>query len=275
MLRVFVIIIIIYVSLSGIVFLFQDRLIFQPWKEMSLYPSDIGLSFEEVELECSDGTRISGWFLPHDKEKGVFLFFHGNAGNMSHRMDTLELFHDLGMSVLIIDYRGYGNSRGKPSEQGLYQDGIAAWEHLVRTRGVDPSRIILFGRSLGGAVAAHVASISTAGGLILESTFTSAGDLGREVFPFLPVRQLLRHKFDILSRIRSVTFPVMVIHSREDDIIPFKLGKRLYDLINSPDKMILVIRGDHNTGFWESREIYIEGLNHFLEKVLGGYSDGK
>ncbi|HPI97900.1 MAG TPA: alpha/beta hydrolase, partial [Synergistales bacterium] len=107
-------IVIIYLSLAGIVFMFQERMIFQPWKEISLRPSDMGLSYEEVELECADGTRISGWFLPHGHEKGVFLFFHGNAGNMSHRLDSLALFHDLGMSVLIIDYRGYGNSGGKP-----------------------------------------------------------------------------------------------------------------------------------------------------------------
>ena len=275
--RLAMLVLIIYLAMVGTVFLLQDRIIFQPWEEVGLSPADLGLDFQEVELTCRDGVMISGWFIPHERPDSdrVLLFFHGNAGNMSHRLDSLLLFHELGLSVMIIDYRGYGNSSGSPSEKGIYLDGLAAWEYLVLDRNIEPTSIVILGRSLGGAVASRVASLSHPAGLVLESTFPSATVLGRELFPFLPVGLLLKHRFDLVSSLSSIACPVLVIHSSEDDMIPFALGRQLYEVIPS-EKTFLAIRGDHNTGFLQSREEYLAGIEKFLEKVLGknGERDG-
>ena len=268
---------IIYGSFCLYLFLMQDRMIFSPdipSRKLTASPADIGLEYDTVTLFASDQVKLDGWFVPAAEQKGVLLFFHGNAGNISHRLDSLKLFHDLGLATLIIDYRGYGRSQGSISEHGTYLDGEAAWAYLTDTRNIPVNRIILFGRSLGAAVAANIAAGKSPAALILESAFTSIPDLGARMYPFLPVKLLSRYRYDTRKALHSVSCPVLIIHSRNDDIIPYENGLRLYESAGAPKKF-LEIRGDHNEGFLVSGPVYKDGIREFLTASLGESGRGE
>ncbi|MHB8810193.1 MAG: alpha/beta hydrolase [Desulfobulbaceae bacterium] len=261
-----------YVLLCIYLFCMQDRLLFYPnlpSREITATPTKIGLNFEPVTITTSDHVRIKGWFVPAPQAKGVLLFLHGNAGNISHRLDSLAIFHRLGLSTLIIDYRGYGESEGRISEQGTYLDAQAAWRYLTETRGVAPEEIIIFGRSLGGAVAAHLAARTSPAGLILESVFSSVPDMAAQLYPVFPVRLLARYQYDVKKAVRTITCPLLVIHSPDDEIIPFAQGVKVYEAAGAP-KEFLEIRGSHNEGFMESGSMYQEGLERFILSCLAG-----
>ena len=191
------------------------------------------------------------------------LFFHGNAGNISHRLDSLRIFHDLSYSTLIIDYRGYGQSTGRTTENSTYRDTEAAWQYLTATRGVLASDIVLFGRSLGAAVATKLATKQMPRALTLESTFTSVPDVAAKLYPYLPVRMLSRLRYDTHKALHDVTCPVLVVHSADDEIIPYRHGQALYAIANQP-KALLTISGSHNEGFVESGRACTDGLVDFL-----------
>lgn len=256
-----------YLTLLLLAWALQGCMIHMPRSNMVATPADAALGYEEVWLETEDGETLHSWFLPSPEERAVLLFFHGNAGNISYRLDSLEIFHELGLSVLIVSYRGYGESSGRPSESGLYKDGRAAYRHLVEERGVAPERLISFGRSLGAAVAANVAAEQEVGALWLESAFTSVPDIGSDLYPFLPVRLLTRYRYDSREALDSVTAPVLVIHSPDDEIIPYEHGRALYEAASEP-KQFLEIQGSHNAGFMRSREHYKAGLDEFLTDVV-------
>jgi fermentation-respiration switch protein FrsA (DUF1100 family) len=196
----------------------------------------------------------------------VLLFCHGNAGNIAGRIRSLRLFHDLGLSVLIFDYRGYGRSEGRPSEAGTYADVRAAWRFLLEEEGLRPGEIVVLGRSLGGAVAIDLALLHPPAALIVESTFTSTIDLGSRLYPWLPVRWLGRIRYDSARKIGRVTVPKLFVHSREDDVVPFVFGRRLYDMAPEP-KEFLEIHGSHAEAHFVSGERYREGLLRFLRSV--------
>ncbi len=223
----------------------------------------MGLDYETVDLVTSDKIHLDGWFIPASENRGVIIFCHGNAGNISHRFDSLLQFHRMGYSVLIFDYRGYGRSQGRPSEAGTYLDVEAAWEYLIRERSISPSRIILFGRSLGAAVAVHQAVVHPPGALIVESTFTSVPDRAAELYPFLPVRLLSRLDYNVKEQLQKVACPVLVVHSRDDEIIPFSHGRALYAAASEP-KQFLEIGGGHNDGFILVGQTYTQELERFL-----------
>jgi len=244
-------------------YLQQPRMIFFPSRALVATPADWGLDYQDVQLETEDGVSLHGWYVPRAGARRVVLFLHGNAGNISHRRASVEIFHQLGVDVLIFDYRGYGRSEGTPSEAGLYRDAMAAWRYLTETRGFKPAEIVVFGRSLGGAVAARLASQVAAGGLILESTFSSARDFARSVFPVLSRLVVLRYDFDSVHALARVRSPVLMLHSCDDEIIPFELGRRLYDAAPEP-KHFVALRGDHNNGFLVSRPGYDRALHEFL-----------
>lgn len=252
-----------WAGISLLAFVFQGRLIFYPEKQLMAEPLDIGLAFEEVWLETPDDITIHGWYIPHPSPRATTLFFHGNAGNISHRLDTLRLLHDLGLSVLIIDYRGYGQSEGRPSESGTYLDAEAAWRHLTVTLGIKPEEIIVMGRSLGAAVAIQLAERYTPGLLVAESAFTSIPAMARRLYPYLPVRLISRIHYPSIDRIANVRCPVLVVHSPEDEIIPFEFGEALYARASAP-KRFLRISGDHNSGFMMSDVAYRLGLDEFI-----------
>ncbi len=253
-------------ALNAVFWVLQPAMVFYPTRALEATPHDWGLAFEDVELVASDGTPLHGWLIPHPGARHTLLFFHGNAGNISHRGDSIAIFNRLGLSVLIIDYRGYGRSAGRPSESGLYLDGLAAWEHLVVERGIDPGQIIIFGRSLGASVAADLASRVQAGGLILESGFSSASDMARRLYPGLHRIVHVRYDFDAVTRLAKVRSPVLILHSPDDEIIPYALGRRLFEAASEP-KSFVDLRGDHNGGFLLSQPGYERALADFIDTL--------
>ena len=214
--------------LNTLMYFQQPLMIFYPMDDLYQTPANWSLEYEDVSLKTADDTQLHGWYIPHRESQQVLLFFHGNAGNISHRRESIEIFHRLGLNVFIIDYRGYGQSKGKPSEQGLYQDATAAWRYLTEVKGFEPGDILIFGRSLGGAVAAKLAAGVQARGLILESTMSSAREFAREVFKILSRLVVIRYDFNTSKYIKQVNYPVLVLHSPEDEIMPFHLGRKVY-----------------------------------------------
>lgn len=247
-------------------FFFRNHLIFFPLREVTRTPADRGLTWEDVRFAADDDTPLHGWFLP-GPGRGTLLFCHGNAGNISHRLDSLEIFHRLGLSVFLFDYRGYGESGGSPTIEGVYSDLAGAWEHLTKKRGVSPEEIVLFGRSLGGAVAAWGADKFSPAGLVLESTFTTLADAGKHHLFFLPVRLMVGSSFDTLSRMKKITCPVLVASSPDDEIVPGKHGRILYEAAGEP-KVFLPLIGGHNDGFLLTGQPYIDGLADFFRQVF-------
>jgi fermentation-respiration switch protein FrsA (DUF1100 family) len=261
-----------YLALALLMFAFQSHLVYfpnVPSRALEATPESAGLGFESVEFAADDGVRLHGWFLPGPKDaRATLLFCHGNAGNISHRLDSLKIFHELGLAVFIFDYRGFGESAGTASEQGTYLDAEAAWRHLADERGIPPGEIVIFGRSLGAAVAARLATRHTPKALILESGFTSAPDLAADVYWMFPVRWLSRFRYSALDDLKQVRAPVLIVHSVEDEIIPVRHGRRLFQAANAPKRMLEIV-GDHNQGFLVSRRAYVDGIDAFLKAHPG------
>lgn len=256
-----------YFGLVAFVYVRQPKMLYFPTKEIEQTPAAIGLLFDEVTVKTADGVNIAAWFIPAPDARAVLLFCHGNGGNISHRLDSIRIFHDLGLSVLVFDYRGYGRSEGEPTEKGTYLDAEAAWEYLVKDKGIDSARIVIFGRSLGSAVAAELAMRRKAGALIIESGFTSIPDIGRKYYPHMPVSLITRFHYATIDKVSSLALPKLFIHSPSDEIIPYDHGLRLFDKAAEP-KEFLQLRGDHNEGFLLSGELYINGLQQFISKYF-------
>ncbi len=256
-----------YALLVAFVYLRQAKMLYFPTRQIEATPENLNLSFDEVTLQTSDGVHISAWYIPSPKARGFLVFCHGNAGNISHRLDSIRLFHEMDLSVLIFDYRGYGKSEGEPSEKGMYLDVEAAYDFLVNVKGAAPSRIIVFGRSLGSAVAAELAMRRTAGALIIESGFTSVPDLGRKFFPHMPVKLISRFHYATIDKVGRLHLPKLFIHSPDDEIVPYAHGKSLFAAATEP-KEFLTIHGDHNGGFLLSGYDYLHGIGRFLEKYF-------
>lgn len=254
-----------YGGLSLWLFVSQSSLVFYPEidREFAATPKVAGLQYEDIRLKTSDGIDLHGWYVPAPQPRGTVLFLHGNAGNISHRIDSVAMFHRLGYSTLIFDYRGYGSSSGKPTEQGTYHDAEAAWRYLTEQQQIPSCRIVLFGESLGGAVAAWLAAREKPAALVIASGFTSVPDLGQQLYPYLPVRLLSRIRYDTRESLRSVTAPVLIAHSKEDDIIPYEHGRALFAAAN-PAKQFLDLAGGHNDGFIFMREAWVKVLGDFL-----------
>ena len=266
------IIVLVYLGLTAMIYFKQSSLVFLPEIDRGFRtnPAAIGLGFTSLKLTTTDGETLDGWLVPADTKRaarGLVLFFHGNAGNISHRLDYLRMFHDLGLTTLIVDYRGYGLSSGTPSEEGTYRDAETAWRHATQVLGNPASRIVVFGESLGGGVAAQLTAENRPGALVLASTFTSVPEMGAELYPLLPVRLLARIRYDSLARLEQISCPLLVIHSRDDDIIPFTHGQRLFAAARQP-KQFLEIRGGHNEGFVFARDEWIRQLDNFLQQSL-------
>ena len=255
--------------LNACMYLQQPSMIFFPYATLDQTPAGWGLAYEDVFLDTEDGVRLHGWYIPRHGSTQSLLFFHGNAGNISHRGASVEIFHRLGLNVFIFDYRGYGMSQGKPDEKGLYKDARAAWRYLNKERGFDQEEIVLFGRSMGGAVAAELAVEIQPGGLILESTFSSAKDVANAVFPVLSRLIFLRYDFDTVAHVRRVTCPVLVLHSPDDEIIPFRLGEKVFQAANEP-KSFVKMRGGHNNGIFMSQPDYERALGAFVSLANKG-----
>jgi fermentation-respiration switch protein FrsA (DUF1100 family) len=252
--------------LLGHVLLNQGSLVYFPDRHVRFTPRDLGMAFEDVRLTASDGVSLAAWFVPAPHSRGVLIFCHGNAGNMGDRVAKLRLLNDLGLSVLAFDYRGYGQSQGKPSEEGIARDMDAAIAHVLESRAIPLERIVFYGESLGGAVAVAAAARHRPAALVLESTFTSARDMAHHHYPFLP-SFLVRIGYDALACIRTLSCPKLILHSPQDRIVPFDMGRTLYDAAPEP-KYFANLVGDHNSGgIVESREAF-DALTAFLDAFV-------
>lgn len=265
--RLVIIAILTYVGVCVLVSLFQRRLVYFPSRSYDGTPRDVGLEYEELTLTTSDGVSIGAWYVPSPKAKGSAIFCHGNAGNISHRLEWINLLHDLGLNVLIFDYRGFGRSEGRPSEKGTYEDAETAWRHLVDTRGESPDRIILFGRSLGGGVAIELARRHPPAALVVESTFTNLVDVGQLHFRFIPVRFLLIYRYDSIAKVPHIKCPKLFFHGSTDGLIPISLGRKLFEAAAEPKQFIETPGGHNEAGFTYSPE-YTAQLAAFIDNVL-------
>jgi fermentation-respiration switch protein FrsA (DUF1100 family) len=242
----------------------EKNSLYFPMAVLEATPEQVGLEYEDIDFNSQNGIALHGWFIPKTNSKITVLFCHGNGGNISHRLDKILFFNKLGVSIFIFDYRGYGQSKGTPSEVGLYQDTQAAYDYL-KFRQTQSEQIVVYGESLGGAAAVDLVSRKPASGLILEGTFSSVHDMVRHIYPILPPF-LVKSKFDSLSKIKDVSIPKLFMHSRFDDIVPFKLGKKLFDAASSP-KELLVLDGQHNDGFFASESAIRKTIAKFLAEL--------
>ena len=251
--------------LSACLSLGQRKLIFPASREMVRDPGDFDWAFEEIRLPV-DGEETHAWYLPLERPRGVVLFSHGNAGNLSGRLESIGLLRSFGFSVLAYDYGGYGYSTGKASEARCYADIRAMWDFLIRTKHIPESQIVLFGRSLGSAPTADLAQTVKPGAVVLESAFLSVPDVAKEMPIVGRLTWLIRHRFENKVKVGKITSPLLVIHSPDDEVIPCAQGRQLFELANEP-KTFLEIRGDHNLGFVVSEPVYRPGWEAFLRSA--------
>jgi hypothetical protein len=249
---------------------FEHSQVYHPSRVLDATGAELGRPFEDVQFKASDGVELNGWFFPaatnSPRARLAVLLCHGNAGNISHRLDTCAAWLATGVNVLVFDYRGYGRSQGRPSEEGTYRDAQAAYQWL-RQKHFSGTNIVVFGESLGGGVAAELAARETIGGLVLQSTFTSVTDMGAELFPWLPVRWLGKIRYDTRSKLPRLKVPVLVMHSPTDELIGFHHGQRNFAAANEP-KLFWELKGDHNDPLADSKQ-FIAGLEKFFSLIKG------
>jgi hypothetical protein len=244
-----------------------ERLIFVPDSILIGTPDQWGLDYEDVEFTTADGTRLHGWYVPGSRPE-TLLWFHGNAGNISHRLDNLRLLHEqVGTAIFLFDYRGYGRSDGQPSERGLYEDARAAVRHLLTRHGVSGEDLIYFGRSLGSAVAIDLATEVRPRGLILETPFVSIRALARTLFG--PLAVVAPSSFDNLSKIPKLSCPKLFIHGDSDSIVPYVQGRQLFEAAPPPKAFYTIRGGDHNDTYVVGGPNYFRRFREFVEG-LGG-----
>lgn len=257
---------IIVLCLMAYVRYLESITVFHPSHELSATPRQRGLAFENVTLRTKDNFLINGWLIQHPRSASTMLYFHGNAGNMADRLDKILEFYNLGLNVFIIDYRGYGKSQGKPSEHGIYEDAVAAYDYLAARTGITRDKIWAYGASLGGAVAVDLSAKRHLACLIIDSSFSSAADMGKTIYPLIP-SFLMQTKMDSAAKIKTITIPKLFFHSPEDRLVPISLGWKLYDAAPLPKKFIET-SGGHNDHHAVSQDVWIQGIREFL-KPLG------
>jgi len=252
---------------------FEHSQVYYPSRELEAAPAELGRVFEDARFKAGDGVELHGWFFPADtnspRARIAFLICHGNGGNVSHRLELCAALLKTGASVFVFDYRGYGQSHGRPGEEGTYRDAQAAHAWL-RQKGFRGGDIIAFGESLGGGVVSELALRETVGGLVLQSTFTSIPDIGAEIYPWLPVRWMSTIKYDTRAKLPRIKVPVLVMHSREDDLARFSHAEKNFAAANEP-KAFCELNGGHNEAVWEQTE-FREAMEKFLKLLESGQS---
>jgi uncharacterized protein len=241
----------------------ESKGIYYPQKEIQLTPLQVNLPFDDVYIKTKDGLSINGWFISAPNAKYALLFLHGNAGNIGDRIDKISLLHEIGLNIFIIDYRGYGKSQGSPSEAGFYLDSQAAYDYLLNGRNLKAEQLILYGESLGTAVAIDLAYRKKSGAVIAEGAFSRGRDMARVVYPFLPAF-LFADSFNSLKKIAGIGSPKLFMHSSEDEVVPFALAKKLYNAAKEP-KRFEQLQGGHNMAFLDSKEKYISSISSFVK----------
>ena len=249
----------------------EKGIVFFPTRELEGTPEDFELPYENVFFPAADGTRLHGWFVSATRPEvtGTLLWFHGNAGNISHRLDNLALLHrHLDLSIFIFDYREFGLSAGSISKAGTYHDAQGAWSYLVEERHIDPRDILLFGRSLGTALAVFIASAEPCLGVILEAAFTSSHDILRRYFPWGVPADLLQSSYDNLSTIERIQAPILFIHGEHDEAIPVEMAERLYQRAKTAERFYLVTGAGHNDTYVAGGRAYFQQWEMFLGECL-------
>jgi fermentation-respiration switch protein FrsA (DUF1100 family) len=249
--------------------LFENKFIFFPFKYPRGYwhPEVFGLQAEDCYFKTADGNQLHGWFFPKDGARATLLWCHGNAGNITDRLDNLAKLTKLPVNIFIFDYRGYGRSQGSPDEKGIYLDAEAAYDYLTSRKDVEQDKIILFGRSLGGAVAVDLATKRPCAGLILESTFTSAKDMAKSAFGFIPVYWIIKTKLNSIDKISKIRVPILFLHGTEDRTVPIKLGRRLYEAANGLKEFYQIQGADHNDTYIIGGQPYFDKLFEFIKQT--------
>ena len=246
----------------------EEKLIFFPSSAIEQTPRDIGLVFDDVFFTASGGVRLNGWFVPHPQATTTLLWFHGNAGNISHRLGNLRLLHDkVKSNVFAVDYRGYGRSEGSPSEQGTYRDAEAALSHLRARQEIDAKNIVIFGQSLGAAVAAELASREDCLALILEAPFASVRAMARVAFPWLPIGPLIRTRYEVIETVKMVKAPVLVIHGDQDEVVPYEQGRQVFAAAPEPKEFYTIKGSHHNDTYVVGGDAYFAAIKNFIEKA--------
>jgi hypothetical protein len=246
---------------------FEHKQIYYPSRGMDAAPGQLGRPFEDVFIPVEHGERVNAWYFPaQNAPSPVVLVCHGNAGNISHRLDLAALMLEAGAGVLLLDYCGYGRSDGKPGEENTYRDAQAAYHWLIG-QGIAGKNIIGYGESLGGGVVSELALRETLGGLILQSTFTSMTDVGAELFPWLPVRLISTIKYSTRAKLPKLRVPVLILHSRRDDLIAFHHAEENFAAANEP-KFLREINGGHNDALWSSRPAMLAAIKEFLQNPI-------
>ena len=239
----------------------------EPWIDKD-WRAASGVPLEDVWFSGADGTKLFGWHLEAAADRPVILWCHGNAGNVINRLDNLRALHRQGLSVFLFDYRGYGRSQGSPSEAGLYLDAVGAYDYVTRIRMIRPERIVIFGRSLGAAVAAELAVQKPAAGLILESSFPSIEAVAKAHYGILPVHWLLGAEFRLIDRLRHLSLPKLVIHGDKDDIIPIELGRQVFEAAKPPKSFLSIPGANHNDTYHVGGAAYFQRFAEFARSAV-------
>ncbi len=246
----------------------EEKFIFYPSATIEQTPSSAGLAFEDIVFTTHDGVRLNGWLVPYAGADTTLLWFHGNAGNISHRVENIRLLHDkVAVNVFIFDYRGYGRSDGTVSEEGTYADGEAALRYLRARKELNPKKIVFFGRSLGAAVAAETALKQGCLALILESPFASIREMARVAFPFLPVGPFLRTRYDTVEKIKKIEIPLLVLHGDRDEIVPLAQGKKVFEAARGPKEFYTISGASHNDTYIVGGDAYFATLKDFIGRA--------
>lgn len=260
--KTMVYLIVICILLILVVRFLEQKSMFYPVKEIRNTPADVGLKYEDVYFQTEDHVTLNAWLILHPEAKGTVLFFHGNAGNIGDRVTKIVLLYQMGVNVFIPDYRGYGKSTGVPSEKGLNRDAQAAFDYLDRREDIDASHIVAYGVSLGGIFAIDLASHRPIKCLIVDSSISSAKDMAKLFYPMIP-SVLIKAKLDSISKVKKLAMPKLFMHSQDDEIIPFAIGRKLYDAAQEP-KQFVTAHGGHNDWYLSDEVLFVKSMQQFL-----------
>ena len=255
---------------AAFLLLFENKIIFHPsiYPEGYWNPTSLGVPAQDVYFEAEDGVKLHAWFIPAPNAVATLLWFHGNAGNLSHRLDNIQRLKRLNLNIFIFDYRGYGRSEGEPNEEGIYKDSRAAYRQVLSMAGVSVNSLFLFGRSLGGICAVEIALNHPAKGLILESVFTNAEDMSRKVFPLIPLGWAVRSKLDAVGKVPHLKLAKLFLHGTRDEIVPYDLGRKLFEKAANPKTFYDIEGAGHNDTYILGGVEYYDALSRFITKTL-------
>ena len=255
---------------AAFLLLFENKIIFHPSPYPDGYwnPTTLGVPAQDIYFNSEDGVKLHAWFIPAPNADATLLWFHGNAGNLSHRLDNIQRLKRLNLNIFIFDYRGYGRSEGDPDEKGIYKDSRAAYKQVLAIDGVSVDSLFLFGRSLGGICAVETAMNHPARGLILESVFTNSADMSRTIFPLIPLGWAVRSKLDAVGKVPHLKLAKLFLHGTRDDIVPYDLGRKLFEKAGNPKAFYAIEGAGHNDTYILGGAGYFDALNRFITETL-------